>query len=300
MVSALAEDFLQVLNLEVVVMRDRRQDNGYPPGCQVLDVRNDEEESRFLSQCAAECDWTVLVAPEFDHLLWDRCRMVAAAGGRLLSPPAEFVRVASDKQRTSELLAAAGVPIPPSTIWPDPQNQVPGIPFPAVLKPNDGAGSMDVQLVPDAERLPVVTSGRSWRLETWCPGMPASASWLAGPGSCLPLPPCAQCLSDDGKFSYLGGWTPLPTPLSERASELAERVAHSLPQATGYVSLDLILGDEGPCSDVVVEVNPRLTTSYLGLRRAARQNLAEAMLAVAQGQDVELRFSRERVEFGAG
>jgi hypothetical protein len=64
--------------------------------------------------------------------------------------------------------------------------------------------------------------------------------------------------------------------------------------------VDLVLGDDpAGREDVVIEVNPRLTTSYVGLRAAARTNLAGAMLAVAQGNLVELPFSPARVEFTA-
>jgi predicted ATP-grasp superfamily ATP-dependent carboligase len=36
---------------------------------------------------------------------------------------------------------------------------------------------------------------------------------------------------------------------------------------------------------VVIEINPRLTTSYVGLRRLARFNLAEALLRLLVGDE---------------
>ena len=40
--------------------------------------------------------------------------------------------------------------------------------------------------------------------------------------------------------------------------------------------------------DRVIEINPRLTTSYVGLRALARFNLAEALLAVIRiGEESE-------------
>ena len=72
-----------------------------------------------------------------------------------------------------------------------------------------------------------------------------------------------------------------------------------LPSTVGYVGIDMILGPDGPESDVVLELNPRLTTSYLGLRQLARGNLAEAMLAAATGQPVHLSFGRQPIEFSS-
>ena len=62
----------------------------------------------------------------------------------------------------------------------------------------------------------------------------------------------------------------------------------------------MVLGnDPSGNDDVVIEVNPRLTTSYVGLRKLVRENLAAAMLAAAQGQAFELSTHPHRVKFAA-
>jgi predicted ATP-grasp superfamily ATP-dependent carboligase len=43
----------------------------------------------------------------------------------------------------------------------------------------------------------------------------------------------------------------------------------------GYVGVDLVLADAGP---IVLEINPRLTTSYCGLRDALGINPAALVL----------------------
>ena len=53
-----------------------------------------------------------------------------------------------------------------------------------------------------------------------------------------------------------------------------------MPGLSGYVGVDVVLGNDG--RDWAIEINPRLTTSYVGLRALAGFNLAEAMLAVAR------------------
>ncbi len=68
----------------------------------------------------------------------------------------------------------------------------------------------------------------------------------------------------------------------------------------GYLGVDLILGDHDDGSrDFVIEINPRLTTSYVGLRAASRSNLAQAMLDVAGGRLPTLSFHNEPIEFDA-
>jgi predicted ATP-grasp superfamily ATP-dependent carboligase len=76
--------------------------------------------------------------------------------------------------------------------------------------------------------------------------------------------------------------------LAERAMRLGQRTVAALTGLRGYVGVDLVLGDAADGSrDWVIEVNPRLTTSYVGLRALARTNLADALLRVATGQEVE-------------
>ena len=43
------------------------------------------------------------------------------------------------------------------------------------------------------------------------------------------------------------------------------------------MGVDLILGNHAE-EDCVIEINPRLTTSYLLLRQAAQENLAESIV----------------------
>jgi hypothetical protein len=50
--------------------------------------------------------------------------------------------------------------------------------------------------------------------------------------------------------------------------------------------VDLVLGDAADGSrDFAIEINPRLTTSYLGLRALARGSLAAALLRAVRGDE---------------
>jgi len=58
----------------------------------------------------------------------------------------------------------------------------------------------------------------------------------------------------------------------------AQTVVEAVRGLKGYVGVDITLSKEGP---VVMEVNPRLTTSYVGLRRVVNFNPAEAIVDAA-------------------
>jgi predicted ATP-grasp superfamily ATP-dependent carboligase len=84
---------------------------------------------------------------------------------------------------------------------------------------------------------------------------------------------------------YRGGRLPLNPELHAAAADLAGRAVEAVPGLRGYVGVDLLLLNHPPGRiGLVIEINPRLTTSYVGLRRLARFNVMRAMLAVLEGK----------------
>src|SRR3954454_13097467 len=140
MIGALAADFVRIKDCRVSAMRDPRVLQLALPGCEVVDVLSRTAHREELERLSAAADATILIAPEFDDILLKAARLVSASGGRLISPAPEFVRVAADKQRTCETLAAAGVPVPAGRML-EPDESLPAdVIYPAVLKPVNGAG----------------------------------------------------------------------------------------------------------------------------------------------------------------
>jgi predicted ATP-grasp superfamily ATP-dependent carboligase len=300
MIGALVSDIVKIQDFRVTALRDPRALQLTLPHATLVDVLSQSSHWEEFERLTTTADATMIIAPEFDKILWNAARYVVNCGGRLLSPSPEFIRITGDKQQTCRALASAGVPMPHGTVLQGDEPLPPNFNFyPAVLKPVDGAGSQDTYLVTSPhDALPAYAWPR--RLEGFVPGLAASVAVLCGPTCRVPLAPCRQRLSDDGRFRYLGGELPLAWGLAERASRLAERAVAALPPAVGYVGVDLVLGsDPTGAEDVVIEVNPRLTTSYVGLRAAAKSNLAQAIWNVANGETVNVEFAERPIEFDA-
>jgi predicted ATP-grasp superfamily ATP-dependent carboligase len=278
MLAAVLEDLNRVPGVETVTLR--RLDGA------------DADRSAF-HDLAADADATLVIAPEFDGLLAERCRWVLQAGGRLLGPPPSAVELTADKLLLGEVLHRQGVPTPPCCRAED-AVCAQAMAFPAVLKPRDGAGSQATCLVrtrPELavclERMRAEMARAEFLLQPLARGLPVSVAFLLGPGQEVALAPAEQHLTDDGRFCYQGGTVPLPPELARRAVELGRRAVRAVPELCGYVGVDLLLGAAADGSaDQVIEINPRLTTSYLGLRALARDNLAAALLRVVRGEPV--------------
>jgi predicted ATP-grasp superfamily ATP-dependent carboligase len=263
---------------------------------------SDTHEEQFRD-FARRADGTLVIAPEFDGLLAQRCQWVEEVGGRLLGPSAEAVRATGDKWALAESWKAQGVPTPATVLATSAS-----APYPAVLKPRFGAGSLATFVLHDASDLPkylMQAEQEGWRgemlVQSFVQGMACSVSFLVGPVETVALPPCRQHLSDDGRFQYLGGSLPLPPVLAERAVALGRRALGCVSGLRGYVGVDLVLGGAPDGSaDVAIEINPRFTTSYIGLRAFAVTNLAEAMLRTVSGESLSpLRWRGGSVRFQA-
>ena len=299
MLSAVIADLRAAEGLEPTWLLDAEFAAEWPEFVDVV-VASEAERDAAFDRFVAAADLTLLIAPETDGILAGLARRVEELGGRLASPSSAFIDWAADKQLVADTLRDAGINAPhgirlgPDDRWPK------HFLAPAVLKPIDGCGSTDLRRLSETRQDARGESPRTWRLERFVPGRPASIALLRGPAGIFPLPACSQRLTEDGRFTYLGGSLPLAADLDARARKLALTAAVAMPEWTGYIGLDLVLGaaDDGS-EDFVIDVNPRLTTSYVGISALAHANLARAMIDVVAGRTPTLAFRTEPHEFDA-
>jgi predicted ATP-grasp superfamily ATP-dependent carboligase len=64
----------------------------------------------------------------------------------------------------------------------------------------------------------------------------------------------------------------------QRFETIARKIAKMLPDALGYIGVDVIIDTDNESKIYVVEINPRLTTSYVGLEQALDYNPAKLIL----------------------
>ncbi len=287
MLEALAADAVRDASFDVAVLVDPRHTVALPAG--VRTIANDgSNDIAALVSAARQADWTVIVAPETDGILLERVAAVRAAGARALNASTTFIAIAADKQATVNALAAAGVPVPAGRAL-APGDTVPErFNMPAVCKLRDGVGGEGFSVIQSADGQPIA---RATRLEAFVAGEPIGVSCLCGPAGLRVLPPQRQRFAAGDPPRYLGG-EPLPAgPAARRATALAARAATAVARAAGaagaglgWVGVDMILGDrDDGRADRVLEVNPRLTTSFVGLAAAAPRSLVRTMLDLAAG-----------------
>lgn len=293
--SAVYHDLVRIPGVHVASTWDARLPEIKPPGCSSeLTLITNRPRATFL-RLARESDATLVIAPEFDRLLYQHVLQLEAERIRTIGLGSRFIAIAGNKTATHRQLTIGKVPSPDGQLLSRSQFRA-GVPtLPAVLKHNDGAGSM-CQII---ESLDATWPKNVMRVEQLVAGLACSVSFFCqGVAPPIACPPMKQILSCEGSFQYLGGQRMMDPQLINRAQTLGRRVIAAMPPTTGYVGVDLLLGSSTDGQqDVVIEINPRLTTSYIGLRAIAKSNLAEAMLDIALGKDPTVEFSDHPVEF---
>lgn len=309
MLAAVADDLAQI-GASLVIPCDPRFQVQLPP-CQRLEIRSGESIWTQWAQAALGCDAAIIIAPERDGGLARAVGMLRAAGVDVIASSGDFLRVASDKQLTARALIAAGVPHPITLLPTDPRAAARlRLCERFIVKPRDGCGTASITLYDDLDEALNVCTDRDL-LQHYQPGLPASIAVIVNGSSMNILPAVSQTVSLEN-CSYLGGRGPLSDDHQRRAAMLAQGAIMAMPpSARGFIGLDLILGDDAD-GDVVLEINPRLTTSYVGLRQMVAGNLAKHLLGlesdpvqckVAVGEvswtrDGVISFHRPAVEHG--
>jgi predicted ATP-grasp superfamily ATP-dependent carboligase len=286
--SAVAEDFSLLPGIEVLCLSSHQVAEHLPPGVIAHFAENTKDQFDNLARVA---DFTLVIAPESNGTLLDLCSRVERAGGQLVGTATHSLALVTDKLRLAERLKATGVPAPVTIPLPT-RGQFHDLQFPVVIKPRRGAGSQDCHLLHSGSQLGKCLASLQARyrmddlvLQPYVAGRSASVSFLAGGRDYISLLPATQEIQIGGRIRYLGGRIPIKAELCDRAVALARRAVDQIRGLSGYFGVDLVLGEPADGSqDRVIEVNARLTTSYIGLRALAKNNLADAMLQVALGK----------------
>ena len=275
MLKTLVGELAEIPGVEVVASRDPRL-----PAvrrCETLRPEPGEDPFALYARGLAAADSAWPCASEESGTLERLSRETLAAGKILLGSRPDAVRLAASKRATAGVLRARGIPAVPTFAA---LGSLPPLPGPWVVKPDDGAGCDGAELLPDwgAARERLDADPGRLVAQPWIEGEPLSLSLLCASGSARLLSCNRQRISIHGRRITLEGIT--VNDLEDRDgrfARLAERTAAALPGLWGYVGVDLILGWDGP---VVLEINPRLTTSYCGLPAALACNTAALVLGL--------------------
>jgi predicted ATP-grasp superfamily ATP-dependent carboligase len=203
----------------------------------------------------------------------------------MLLSDAATVALCSDKSATYQALLAANLPVVETRLLVD---CLQGQPFETVVvKPIDGVSCVDSRIIensmdylawvhslrnPEAYVVQPFVSGEA---KSWSALFKAGQAWLL---SCNRQ----QVVIKDHGFSLQACEVNIDRPWPDHYQAIIDKVALALPGLWGYVGIDFIdTQSQGP---MILEINPRLTTSYVGLGRSMVLNVAEQVLGLRDAE----------------
>ena len=223
---------------------------------------------------SADAVW--LIAPETDGILHYFTQIAALQGKLVLGCGLESIEITSDKLATYLVLKQVDILTLPTYNY---QNWAKGCGS-WLAKPIDGAGCEDTVCFDDADNLMhwLVQNDKllTHVIQPYQMGVPASISCVIHNAKAQLLSCNRQLIEiNNHRLSYKGSVINGLREHWQAFEALANQIASAIPSLAGYVGVDVIVDDD---KIYVLEINPRLTTSFAGLREATGANPAELII----------------------
>ncbi len=256
--------------------------------------------STFLNSVTGDFDACLVIAPESDEIL-ENYSSIIERKTVLLAPSPLAVNFASNKLKVNSLAENLGIKIPPTVVvnrnddFDKILKSIKTLGSPLVVKPVFGCGceglsfikNFDIKIIKKAVKK-AFNSSKKIRSEIivqkWIEGVPSSVSLISNGLRSIPV-----CLNhqnidiseDSSIVSYSGGHCPLIHEKKKEVFKISQKLLSKIKGIRGYTGIDFVLTDD----DIfLMEINPRITTSFLGQYGLLGHNLTQMILDAALKQ----------------
>ncbi len=279
---------------EVTVLMDVRIAKLHPPidAFCILPVNYAKESEKFLKNIASINDAIYIIAPETAGTLQSLVKLAEKTGKTSLNCESDAIKLVADKGVLYESLQKNGFPTPKTLMIKRSESLAKikqaikrELSYPVVVKPVDGVGCGGLSIIKQEDQIESAIAKVKAESKKTCfiaqefiKGESASVSLLSNGKKAMALSLNKQNVNIAGPAegsSYEGGTVPFDYWLKQEVFKVAEKVVEGFSGLRGYVGVDFVLTEH---KAYVVEVNPRLTTSYVGLRKVVGFNVAEALI----------------------
>ncbi len=286
MLQALISDLSQIPQSELYITRDSRlPDQLFHrfENVEIIKITQDSEIQSIFAELCRQCDAVWPIAPESDNVLLDFSRIVESSSARLLNSAAGAVKLAGNKLLTYQLLTDSKISVINTQKLSDFQWLDTEI---YVIKPNDGVGCENCFLINNQEQLKRVVTlleePDDYIVQPFIQGRAISLSCLFKNSRGWLICVNEQKINIVGqKLSLEACEVNIAMKKSENLINIIDDIAQAIPGLWGYVGIDLIDTGNGY---VFLEINPRLTTSYAGIKQALGLNVAANVFQLIAGE----------------
>jgi predicted ATP-grasp superfamily ATP-dependent carboligase len=281
MLNALLDNLIRLNHLEVTLMLDWRLE--YPAnmvGINTVIIRPEHDITEEFARLVKQSDLVWPIAPEFDGILQNLCQTVESLDKILLTSPATAVAITGNKFKTYELLNRHQIPAVPTRMV---ENDF--SPGEWMVKPIDGVGCADSFVITNRQDFEQMAARRGrYIIQPHLQGAKTSLSCLFKQGRGWLICVNLQRFEFINRQYHLADIVVNHHPDLGLYQQLIDKIASAMPGLWGYVGIDLIETADSATQTWVLEINPRLTTSFVGIYDALGINVAETVLQLLYGE----------------
>ena len=245
-------------------------------GHEVVYPEAEDDFEAAVDKLSKESDAGIVIAPD-DRL--SKLTELVESNTVNLGCPSECVKICADKMQATKILDAKGISVP--RIVPDSEMDK-GV---YVKKPRYGCASENVSILNGKENHEDIffnDDNQDYIVTEFIKGEDISSSVVVGGSSVLPLTINKQFIRMDGeRLRYEGGLVPyfVGRDAEKEIASISKKVV-TLLHCKGYVGIDFVLGDG---TAYVVDINPRPTTSIVGIAKVLNYEVADLILRAKFG-----------------
>lgn len=246
-------------------------------GNEVVYPEAEDDFDAAVDKLSKESDAGIVIAP--DDRLCELTELVESNTVNL-GCPSECVKICADKMEATKILNDKGIPMP-GIVRDSEMGE-----GEYVKKPRYGCASENVFIVNgkgNHEAAFFYDDNRDYIVTEFIKGEDISSSVVVGVSSVLPLTINKQFMRLEGeRLRYEGGLVPyfVGRDAEREIMNISKKVVTML-RCKGYVGIDFVLGDDGVA--YVVDINPRPTTSIVGIAKVLNYEVAELILRARFG-----------------
>ncbi len=312
MLRSIIEDFKE-LNFNITILLDRRiQLLSYLLKVDQINIVN--KTSNYLkkfTKSVEKNEYCYIIAPEFSEILYNLTNIVKVKNKNLLSVNLSGIKLATHKFKTFEFFNKNHINTPKTYLIPHVENHFDRdfiiemfrrFNCPVVIKQEDGVGAEGIFYIETEEQIHKLFTDpeeklereKDYILQEYIEGEHLSVSLIGTPSIPIILSINAQNVdltTKNNKSKYFGGYTPIEN-FKEIKQELLKIFNKlNLSDLPSYYGIDFIRKRDGKI--YFIEINPRLTTSYIGIRNIIDCNPAKLILnsKLKQLQHIDFKYN---------
>lgn len=294
MLQTIVTELVTLPGIELVILLDWRCSvPELPVQTRIIRIEQNQSYVPVLQRLSQECELFWPIAPETDGALSLLAGMAAASGIPCLLSSFDTLTLCTSKYRTSHYLRKRRLNAVRTDYVSGRDSMTEGR---WVIKPDDGVAGEGSLIITEPAVLQQFRQkkpdNRRYVIQSYVPGRALSLSCLCKNGRGWLLCCNEQELDmRDGRFQLVACHVNTNSDQAAAYQQLVNLIAHAMPGLWGYIGIDLI--DSVQQGLVILEINPRLTTSYCGIQAATGINVAEQVLQLRAGEPL-LRKSKNR------